>query len=463
MADGALAGGSGAAASQRRANTWEERLEMGPGDPGGDPGRYTLRVAERAARGSGAAASQTRAKTWEEGLEVGPGDPGRYTVRAAGGSGAAYLQAIGSTEEEQVKYYKQLMNDFCTYMVARDTKRNVRNKINKPPVSSALMTLVTLLNVMDIRDEILVLLTVQQGGRLSGTCKTLSLSSAALENTKWRPNTEIEFAYDETDSPSHTQICDLFKRAYGFFHDDSLPEKQARLINTVLDSSESSYSKWNMVFTCVPTTEKLKEGRTIVYISWPNKPSTVVVKNMGDLIKKLDTVFSDFSPCYDELSVPPGWSKSVCTAFEEWQRKCTYTIDLNKISKHCVLACCSNGEFESVKSRMDEILEDCDYFKDGGWDTFATSLLLLCQMYQFHDPDACDEGTYRRDVYDMFEHSDPSHDDDGFDRKRFKKDAQYVLFSDDEENSDSESGSASNDSDGVGGASALREEQDVDF
>jgi len=93
---------------------------------------------------------------------------------------------------------------------------------------------------------------------------------------------------------------------------------------------------------------------------------------------------------------------------------------------------------------------------------FATSLLLLCQMYQFRDPDACDEGTYRRDVYDMFEHSDPSHDADGVDRKRFKKDAQYVLFSDDEENSDSDSGSASNDSDGVGGASAL-EEQDVDF
>ena len=388
------------------------------------------------------------------------GDPGRYTVRAAGGSGAAYLQAIGSTEEEeQVKYYKQLVNDFCTYMVAR----NVRNKINNPAVSSDLVTLATLLKVIDIRDVILVFLTVQQGGRLSGTCKTLSLSSADLENTKWRPNTEIEFAYDETDSPSYGHIDALFKRAYGFFHDDSLPEKQAMLINTVLDSSESSYSKWNMFFTCVPTTEKLNEGRKIVYISLPNKPSTVVVRNMGDLIKKLDTVFSDFSPCYDELSSPPGWSKSVCTAFEEWQKKCTYTIDLNKISKHCVLACCSNGEFESVKSRMDEILEDCDYFKDGGWDTFATSLLLLCQMYQFHDPDACDEGTYRRDVYDMFEHSDPSHDADGFDRKRFKKDAQYVLFSDDEENSDSDSGSASNDSDGVGGASALREEEDVDF
>ncbi len=83
-------------------------------------------------------------------------------------------------------------------------------------------------------------------------------------------------------------------------------------------------------------------------------------------------------------------------------------------------------------------------------------------MYHFRDPDL-DEGTYRRDVYCMFKHSDPSHDDDGFDHKRFKKDAQYVLFSDDEENIDSDSGSASNDSDGVGGASALREEQDVDF
>lgn len=462
MADGALAGGSGAAASQRRANTWGERLEMGPGDPGGDPGRYTVRV--RSGGGSGAAASQTRANTFED-LEVGPGAR-RYTVRAAGGSGG--LQAIGSTEEEQVKYYKQLVNDFCTYMVARNVRnkintRNVRNKINNPAVSSDLMTLATLLKAIDIRDAILVFLTVQQGGRLSGTCKTLSLSSADLENTKWRPNTEIEFAYDETDSPSHGDIDALFKRAYGFFHGDSLPEKQAMLINRVLDSSESSYSKWGMFFTCVPTTEKLNEGRKIVYISLPNRRSTVVVRNMGDLIEKLDMVFSDFSPCYDELSSPPGWSKSVCTAFEEWQKKCTYTIDLNKISKHCVLACCSNGEFESVKSRMDEILEDCDYFKDGGWDTFATSLLLLCQMYQFHDPDACDEGTYRSDVYGMFEHSDPSRGADGFDRKRFKKDAQYVLFSDDEENSDSDSGSASNDSDGVGGASALREEQDVDF
>jgi hypothetical protein len=386
----------------------------------------------------------------------------RYTVRAAGGSGAAHLQAIGSTEEEQVKYYKQLVNDFCTYMVARDTKRNVRNKINNPAVSSDLMTLATLLKVVDIRDVILVFLTVQQGGRLSGTCKTLSLSSADLENTKWRQNTEIEFAYDETDSPSYTQIDDLFKRAYGFFHDDSLPEKQGRLINTVIDARVPASEQWKMFLNCVPTTEKLKEGRTIVYISLPNKPSTVVVKNMGDLIKKIDTELNDFSPCYDELSSPPGWSKSVCTAFDEWQKKCTYTIDLNKISEHCVLACCSNGEFESVKSKMDQILEDCDYFHDEGWDTFATSLLLLCQMYHFRDPDL-DEGTYRRDVYRMFKHSDPSHDDDGFDRKRFKKDAQYVLFSDDEENSDSDSGSASNDSDGVGGASALREEQDVDF
>ena len=443
-------GGSGAAASQTRARLQDEadqaeKIKQQKAHKNVQKAYRARKAAAGAAGGAGAAASQTRANTFED-LEVGPGDPGRYTVRVAGGSGAAYLQAIGSTEEEQVKHYKQLA-------------RNVRNKINNPAVSSDLVTLMTLLNVRDIRDEILVLLTVQQGGRLSGTCKTLSLSSVDLENSKWRPNTEFEFAYDETDSPSYEHIDALFKRAYGFFHDDSLPEKQARLINTVLDSSESSSSKWNMFFTCVPTTEKLNEGRKIVYISLPNKPSTVVVRNMGDLIKKLDTVFSDFAYCYDELSSPPGWSKSVCTAFEEWQKKCTYTIDLNKISKHCVLACCSNGEFESVKSRMDEILEDCDYFKDGGWDTFATSLLLLCQMYQFRDPDACDEGTYRRDVYGMFEHSDPSAD--GFDRKRFKKDAQYVLFSDDEENSDSDSGSASNDSDA--GASALREEQDVDF
>lgn len=39
------AGGSGAAsgaASQKRANTWDERLEMGPGFDTGDPGRYTV-------------------------------------------------------------------------------------------------------------------------------------------------------------------------------------------------------------------------------------------------------------------------------------------------------------------------------------------------------------------------------------------------------------------------------------
>ena len=63
----------------------------------GDPGRYTVRVAESAPGGSGAAASQTRANTFAD-LEVGPGAR-RYTVRAAGGSGAAYLQAIGSTDD----------------------------------------------------------------------------------------------------------------------------------------------------------------------------------------------------------------------------------------------------------------------------------------------------------------------------------------------------------------------------
>ena len=110
-------GGSGAAASQTRARLQDEadqaeKIKQQKAHKNVQKAYRARKAAAGAAGGAGAAASQTRANTFAD-LEVGPGAR-RYTVRAAGGSGAAYLQAIGSTEEEQVKYYKQLVNDFCT-------------------------------------------------------------------------------------------------------------------------------------------------------------------------------------------------------------------------------------------------------------------------------------------------------------------------------------------------------------
>lgn len=320
----------------------------------------------------------------------------------------AFRRAAGSCEEQHRRYFTRLLADVRESMLERAAKRTRRNTMNARGMLGTGLT--KIMETSDIEENILRLLTLQQGRRLGGACKKLTQRVGLAQDTTWLPNALVQFHYDPSSSPTEAQIYHLFRLAYGFFAEDSLPARHRWLIRERLYNYHSSPEEtWQTFFACVPTLrdeETIDDG--VVYITKPDTPSQVLVKNMEDLLKALDIACDDvFESCWIEWKTPNQWCDGVLNAFVKWQEKCSYQIDATSIYDHSILSQVSKYAFCRIENMMDAKLRENNYFNDRlrPWETFALTLLRLC--YPLRRRDENDEPTHRNYARFHFKHSVP--------------------------------------------------------
>lgn len=309
----------------------------------------------------------------------------------------AYRRAAGSCDEQHRRYFTRLLADVRESMLERAAKRTRRNTMNARGMLGTGLT--KIMETSDIEENILRLLTLQQGRRLGGACKKLTQRVRLAQDTTWLPNALVQFHYDPSSSPTEAQIYHLFRLAYGFFAEDSLPARHRWLIRERLYNYHSSPEEtWQTFFACVPTLrdeETIDDG--VVYITKPDTPSQVLVKNMEDLLKALDSACYDvFESCWTEWKTPNQWCDGVLNAFVKWQEKCSYQIDATSICNISILSKVDERAFWHIENMMDAKLRENNYFNDRlrPWETFALTLLRLCYPSR-RRRDEDDEPTHR--------------------------------------------------------------------
>jgi hypothetical protein len=375
------------------------------------------RFSEAAAR-----ASQTRAEPWDS--DVGPGVPARYhvsrTIVPRPHSPELRPAGVQTVLEKKALLELALQQFTLTYARRYTTSRAI---VHRPPSPESRLTrFQTIMDHEPLLEMVLRHFTRNHAKHLlAPTCRQLA-ASVRGEKVPWKAEFE-SFEFCSEDLPDLETVHALFAQAYPFYSRDALDPCAAWLLEELCRADLSVEDKWEVVFECVPHEEYMgsaDEGRTPAevtdaYKEWLAKPNrrwdVWDMKTLSDKIER--KCLEHISPfCWQSWKDPPVWCPRVRHAFDRWQAKLPFNIDVDRINSESILARLDEGTFRGVEMAINRKIGNFT-----NWNQFAYALLKEChvhyqvpQDHEWDDSYADVRGDFERDEGADFE--DPDFDDE---------------------------------------------------
>jgi hypothetical protein len=266
------------------------------------------------------------------------------------------------------------------------------------------------LDVTDMLDMVLPLLTLQEAGRFAGTCRKMADIVRDPKRT-WKPNVfarKIDISLLDHCYPESVHY--VFSLAYAFYRQGAVSPYADWLVNKVCRHDASARNRWEVFRCCIMfETRKDEEGEDEMWILQPNTRSQIIAGNMEELNRIIEkNCLEAVSPsCWQEWKPVPTWCELVKTSFCEWRETLPFQIDENRINRSSMLAKLSESAFKSVKSTLDDAVNGGEL---RNWNHFAYKLLIVChnnyeyrQDEEYNDDDNDFRWQFERDKGDDYE------------------------------------------------------------